>query len=339
MVKEEEEWQDDALVSLPSIDKDDKTLKKLDEVGIHTVEMLATVPEIDLLDAGFTDEKVERFHTQAMAECDDPVEFMNVEDIVRLPKLSTGSEGWNEIMGGGGYQIGEITELSGLWGMGKSTSCMTAAVECWRQYHTPSVYIHTELQQVFTPEFPAKIAEARGVSDYDVKTAMLYVKCKNSTAQVWAAKQVDSHIKRMGAKLLMVDSVGGRFRAEYPGQAYLARRGQKMNKHLTQLALLANAFKMAVIVTNHVHADPSGSAQVPTMGHITHYAIGKLVLIRNVGSIVTKGQYKGSMYIKGVGDKGVREVILLKAFGLPQRSCFIQVSDKGISDVGEAKKD
>ena len=93
-------------------------------------------------------------------------------------------------------------------------------------------------------------------------------------SRIFAIQQNSTGIKRT--------SLTGHFRAEYVGRGALAERQQKLNKHLHQLQRLADAFNIAIYITNQVMADPSVLFGDPTRavgGHIlSHMSYIRLYL-------------------------------------------------------------
>jgi len=71
--------------------------------------------------------------------------------------------------------------------------------------------------------------------------------------------------------LVVIDSLIAHFRAEFPGRENLAERQQKLNKHISDLLRLADAYDVAVVVTNQVMARPDvyfGNPLNPAGGNI-----------------------------------------------------------------------
>lgn len=318
----DEKFKASPLWDLPSMDGE--IIEKLDAIGVHTLEILARTPPKDLEEEGISELKAAKLNNQAREKIGE-MKLITGADISQYSMLPTGCKALDDLLGGG-YMAGELTEICGLWGIGKSQACMTAAVMAWKEWQAPAIYVHTETHQNFDANYIKNIADARGIN-YDVKN-LYYILAEISAEQLWAIRSMDIYIKQTGAKLLILDSIGAHLRSEYPGQGRLAARQQILSGHLRQMARLAKAFGLVVLITNGVHSDPAGSSQVPTLGNIMHTNVGKIILIRN-----TTSAGKGSMYIKGVADVGMREAVLLKALGKPVGSALLKISDKGITDI------
>jgi DNA repair protein RadA len=74
--------------------------------------------------------------------------------------------------------------------------------------------------------------------------------------------------------LLVVDSIVSHFRSEFAGRGTLSERQQLLNNHLSILDRIADAFNLAVVVTNQVQSNPNQFFGDPTsatggniMGH------------------------------------------------------------------------
>ncbi|WP_245619044.1 DNA repair and recombination protein RadA [Methanogenium cariaci] len=76
-------------------------------------------------------------------------------------------------------------------------------------------------------------------------------------------------------RLFIVDSLTAHFRAEYSGRGTLSVRQQKLNKHMYDLAKLAEEHNAVVLVTNQVQSNPAvffGDPTKPVGGNIVGHA-------------------------------------------------------------------
>lgn len=64
--------------------------------------------------------------------------------------------------------------------------------------------------------------------------------------------------------LVCIDSLTAHFRAEYVGRGELAERQQKLNKHMHDIAQVADLYNAAAVVTNQVAANPDSYFGDPT---------------------------------------------------------------------------
>ncbi|MEM4040550.1 MAG: DNA repair and recombination protein RadA, partial [Ignisphaera sp.] len=116
--------------------------------------------------------------------------------------------------------------------------------------------------------------------------------------------------------LVVVDSITGHFRAEYPGRENLAIRQQKLNKHLHQLMSLAELYDVAVIITNQVMARPDifyGDPTVAIGGHVLYHAPGIRVQLK-----------------KSRGNRRIARIV--DAPHLPEIETVFVITEAGIRD-------
>ncbi|RLF78182.1 DNA repair and recombination protein RadA, partial [Thermococci archaeon] len=93
-------------------------------------------------------------------------------------------------------------------------------------------------------------------------------------------------------------------------------RQQKLNKHLHQLQRLADAFNIAVYVTNQVMADPSVLFGDPT---------------RAVGGHVLAHLSTYRIYLRR-GKAGTRIARMVDAPNLPEAEAVFKITEEGIRD-------
>lgn len=161
------------------------------------------------------------------------------------------------------------------------------------------------------------MARALGLDPDQVMECILYQRVYNTDHQMAVTDELFRIIPKENVRLIVVDSVTGLFRAEYPGREYLAARQQKLNKHLHQLVRIAEAYNVAVIVTNQVMARPDVFYGDPTQavgGHILYHVPGIRVKLR-----------------KGKGNRRIARVV--DAPHLPEGEAVFAITDEGIRDA------
>lgn len=235
------------------------------------------------------------------------------------PKLTSGAESL-DILLGGGFRSGIITEMAAPNGIGKTQIGFTIAVMATRPHSEgglDSHVVYMDTENTFSSERIEGIIKARG---YDVEETMdkIHIITTTSTAhQIVAMNGVRRLSAELGGiKLIVVDSVIAKFRSEYTGRSTLADRQQLLGKHLADLASFAIDNNAVIYVTNQVMSRPDaffGDPNVATGGNI----MGHDNAVR--------------MYMRK-GQKGKRVVKLAKAPNLPEGECVIQLSEKGIED-------
>jgi len=249
---------------------------KLKEKGYYTVRDVAYASVKELAEIVGSEERAQQIVEAArkMLGLSNFVTALEVyERRKRLRRISTGVRALDELLGGG-IETRAVTEVVGEFGSGKTQLCHQLAVmvqlpEGMGGLGAKAVYIDTE--NTFRPERIAQIARARGLDPDHVLNNIFYARAHSADHQMVLVEQAKQLIRQHGAALLIVDSVMAHFRAEFPGRENLAERQQKLNKHIADLLRLADAYDVAVVVTNQVMAQPDaffGNPLRPAGGNI-----------------------------------------------------------------------
>jgi len=154
------------LEDLPGIGP--TTSEKLKESGFDTVMSIAVAPAKEISDlSGITEAAANKAIAAARQSLD--MGFMTGSELMEkrkdVRKLSTNSNGFNELIGGG-LETQSITEAFGEFGSGKSQLAMQLAInvqlpEEQGGLNGHAVFIDTE--NTFRPERVKQIAEAAGL--------------------------------------------------------------------------------------------------------------------------------------------------------------------------------
>jgi DNA repair protein RadA len=217
-------------------------------------------------------------------------------------KVTTGSETFNALMGGG-FETQSIVEVYGEFGSGKTQVAHQVAVNVQLSGELGGLdgsVIIIDTENTFRPERIVQMVEGLPPSpDTDkpwnpeeflkkIHVARAY----NSNHQILLAESaldLAEKLKKSGrpVRLLIVDSLTAHFRAEYVGRGTLADRQQKLNKHLHTLMRFADLNNAVVLVTNQVMAKPDaffGDPTKPVGGHIVgHTATFRIYLRKSKG--------------------------------------------------------
>jgi len=180
-----------------------------------------------------------------------------------------------------------------------------------------AVYIDSE--GTFRWERIEAMARGLGLDPEKAMENILYVRAVNSDHQMAIVEELADVIPEEGIKLVVVDSVTGHFRAEYPGRENLALRQQRLNRHLHQLMRLAEIYNIAVVITNQVMARPDvfyGDPTQPVGGHVLYHAPGVRVQLR-----------------KSKGNKRIARVV--DAPHLPEGEAVFAITEFGIRDAAD----
>ena len=163
------------------------------------------------------------------------------------------------------------------------------------------------------------MARALDLDPDQVMENIYYVRAVNSDHQMAVVDELMGLMAKDNIRLVVVDSITGHFRAEYPGRENLAARQQKLNRHLRQLMRLAEIYNAAVVITNQVMARPDVFYGDPTQavgGHVLYHAPGVRVHLR-----------------KSKGGKRIARIV--DAPHLPEGEAVFMITEYGIRDLEE----
>jgi DNA repair protein RadA len=243
------------------------------------------------------------------------------QERLNIGKITTGSKALDELLGGG-IETKTITEFYGEYGSGKTQICHQLSVNVQLPPERGglsgrAVYIDTE--GTFRWERIEAMARALGLNPDVAMDNIYYIRAYNSDHQMGIIEELFSLVPRNDVKLVVIDSVTSHFRAEYPGREHLAERQQKLNAHLHQLLRLAEAYNIAVVVTNQVMARPDvfyGDPTVAVGGHVLAHVPGVRVHLK-----------------KARGNKRIARVV--DAPHLPEGEAVFAITEEGIRDTEE----
>src|SRR3989344_5753795 len=294
-VSDEKEKKELELIDLPGIGP--AVAAKLENAGILDLMSLAVASPAVVSDASGVSPAVARKAIQAAREMldlgfQDGIEYAKKR--ADISHITTGSQNFNELLGGKGVESRAITEAFGAYGSGKTQLGLTLAVNV----QLPSekggvngkcVFIDTE--GTFRPQRIKQISEAMGANPEKVLRNIFVARAFNSDHQVLLLEKIGEMIKNgEPIKLVIVDSLTAHFRAEFSGRGMLADRQQRLNKYLHNLMKLAEQHNLAIYVTNQVMSNPAQMFGDPTTaigGNIVGHAclIGDSLIQLSDGSI------------------------------------------------------
>lgn len=298
------------------------TADKLMSAGYDNLMAIAVSTPGELVDAsGVTEAAARKMINFARDSLD--MGFASGEDILKkrqtVEKISTGSESFNKLLGGG-VETGAIIEIFSEFGGGKTQMGHILSVQAMNlkdEKDATVIYIDTE--NTFRPERIIQLAKGAGLKPEEVLKKIKVARAYNSDHQMLLAEKVEDLIKKenLNVKLIVVDSLTAHFRAEFVGRGTLAERQQKLNKHMHTLLKLADTYNVAVYVTNQVMSKPDMFFGDPTAaigGHIVAHASTFRVYLRK-------------------GKKGSRVAKLIDSPNLPEGECMFYVTEEGLKDV------
>lgn len=209
------------------------------------------------------------------------------EKRIRVARVTTGSKNLDKLLGGG-VETQIITEFFGEYGSGKTQICHQLCVNVQLPRDGGGLEgsaVYVDCEGTFRPERIVSMSRALGLDPQKTLRNIIVARAYNSDHQMIIVDQVKDLISEKNVKLLVVDSVTGFFRAEYPGRETLVMRQQKLNKHLHTLSRLAYAYEIAVVVTNQVMARPDvvfGDPIAAVGGHVLFHVPGARVFLRKL---------------------------------------------------------
>jgi DNA repair protein RadA len=308
------------LEDIPGIGK--KISEKLTEVGFTDPMTIAVSSPSELASIAETGEATARKIINAVRQMLD-VGFESADKIMErkqaAAKITTGTESLNRILGGG-VETQAITEAYGQFASGKSQLAFQLAVNVQIPKDKGGLgknclFIDTE--NTFSPNRIVNIAKSLGIDPEKALKNIYVARAYNSEHQVFLIDKAPEMIEEKNIGLIIIDSLMSHFRADFIGRGELARRQQKLNKHLHALQRLADAHNLAVYVTNQVMANPAVLFGDPT---------------RPVGGHIVAHQATYRMYLRK-GKAGTRIAKLTDAANLPEAEAVFKITENGLADA------
>ncbi|MEM2214108.1 MAG: DNA repair and recombination protein RadA [Candidatus Nezhaarchaeales archaeon] len=240
------------------------------------------------------------------------------EKRMRVARITTGSRNLDKLLGGG-VETQMITEFYGEYGSGKTQICHQLCVNVQLPRDLGGLEgsaIYIDCEGTFRPERIVSMSRGLGLDPSKVLKNIIVARAYNSDHQMLIVEHAKDIINEKNVKLLVVDSVTGFFRAEYPGRETLVMRQQKLNKHLHSLSRIAYTYEIAVVVTNQVMAKPDvvfGDPTTAVGGHVLFHVPGARVFLRRL---------RGSKRIAKLVDSPY----------LPEDEAVFEITEDGIRD-------
>jgi DNA repair protein RadA len=172
-------------------------------------------------------------------------------------------------------------------------------------------------ENTFSAQRIIAIAKALKLNPEEALKNVYVARAFNTDHQIFLVEKSKDLIEEKNIGLIVVDSLTSHFRADFIGRGMLAERQQKLNKHLHTLQRYADAFNLAVYVTNQVMARPDvlfGDATAPVGGHV----LGHMSTYR--------------LYLRK-GRGGTRIARLVDAPDLPEAEAVFKITEEGIRDA------
>ena len=335
------------LQSLPGVGP--ATADKLTDAGFDSYQGLAVASPGELSNTADIGESTANDIIQAAREAADVGGFESGAQVLErrqeIGKLTWGVEEVDDLLGGG-VETQSITEVYGEFGAGKSqvTHELAVTVQLPQDHgglEGRAIFVDSE--DTFRPE---RIDDmVRGLSEEALQASMDHreiggtpddeeameelvevfldkihvAKAFNSNHQILLAEKANDIASEYDdtdwpVRMVCVDSLTAHFRAEYVGRGELAPRQQKLNKHLHDLARVANLHNAAVVVTNQVQSNPDSFFGDPT---------------KPIGGNILGHKSTFRLYLRK--SKGTKRIVrLVDAPNLPDGEAVMRVEDGGL---------
>ncbi|MEM7825991.1 MAG: DNA repair and recombination protein RadA, partial [Candidatus Aenigmatarchaeota archaeon] len=188
-------------------------------------------------------------------------------------RITTGSKNLDNLLGGG-VQTQAITESYGAFGSGKTQLGFQLAVNVQLPEEKGGLKrscLWLDTENTFAPSRISNIAKYLKLDPQEVLKNIYVARAFNAEHQMFLVEKANELIEEKNIGLIVLDSLTSHFRAEFVGRGELAERQQKLNKHLHHLQKLADAYNLAVYITNQVMARPDvlfGDPTAPVGGNV-----------------------------------------------------------------------
>src|SRR3989338_238895 len=296
------------------------TEEKLRLAGFENIMAIAVATPGEIVDAsGMTEAAARKIINAARSVLE--MGFESGDQILKkrekIQKFSVGSVAFDNLLGGG-FETGSITECFGEFGSGKTQVGHALCVNVLK--NDPEAYaVYIDTENTFRPERIQQMATAAGLDSEEALSRIMVARAFNSDHQMLLTEKVDTLIteQKKKVRLVVVDSLTAHFRAEFIGRGTLAERQQKLNRHMHDLAKVAQSNNICVYVTNQVMAKPDQFFGDPTQaigGHVVAHASTFRIYLRK-------------------GKKGTRVAKLIDSPMHPDGECCFEVTEGGLKDV------
>ncbi|MHA1910760.1 MAG: DNA repair and recombination protein RadA [Candidatus Kariarchaeaceae archaeon] len=314
------------------------TAKGLREKGLN-IHLLETLPLRELEDRyGITKNTAEKYQEFIRTEIRKEVFTTGLQILKKhetTPFFTFGADSLDKLttvehLGMGGVKLGDTYEFFGQFRTGKSQICHQLCVTVQLPVELGGVgkkAIFLDTEGTFSPtrikSIVLRLQEEKGwkKTPEEVLEDILYARAYNSDSQQSLVHQLMSRCNEQQGEfgVLVLDSVTAHFRAEYAGRGTLAERQQTINRHLSDLARIADTYSIAIAVTNQVQSNPGQFFGDPTK------AVGGNVL----GHWATHRFYLR----KSKGEK--RVIRVFDSPVLPENEGLFSITPKGVETAEE----
>lgn len=331
-----------------------QTLVALESAGIYYIKDLLLYSPTRLAEiTGLSKETCEKILDKAIEFLDQHrKKFMSLAELEKVGEkkkfMSTGAHALNRLLQGG-WCVGEVTELAGPYGSGKSQACFTALAiaflppmsykeiqevlqgteqdgskrgrESQKETHWglndgDITAIIVDSERTFSINRFRKIVNRFGLDEKEILKRIIISRPENAWDQKRIIESLVSVVRENNTKLIVVDSLTKLPRADFSGQGELYARQRLILDMAEKLRRIAINYDVAVLVTNQVVASVGtiGLGFKPTGGHVLGHTVDTRLLLTRA-------------------TDPYRKVSVIDSSWLPPGECKIKIVDEGIADA------
>ena len=268
-----------------------KTLERLRELGVVSVEHLAEFTVEELVEAGVEYDRAVKIIQQALAKAGG-VKAATVKELRarQYKAFKTGVADFDEKTPWRGVREGFIYEFAGEFGAGKSMLAHQLSVAALKEGFTGRVvYIDTE--GTFSHELVEAVAK-RFEADIDKVGESIFVYQPANVVQLEQIVkfEIPKHVAE-GCRLVVVDTITALYRAEFVGREHLAARQQRIHYLVDWLRRHARTFGVTSILTNQVMDVPEVFAsKKPAGGNVLAHAVNARFMMSRPNKMRPEGR-------------------------------------------------
>jgi len=253
-----------------------KTLEKLQELGVTSLEHLAEFTVEELVEAGIEYDRAVKILQQALQRAGGarPATLRELRQR-QLRVFKTGVAEFDEKSPWKGVRETFIYEFAGEFGAGKSMLAHQLVVAALKEGFTDkAVYVDTE--GTFSPALVEAVARRFGVELEKLEDSVVVYQPANVVQLEQIVKyDLPRHIQE-GCRLVVIDTITALYRAEFVGREHLAARQQRIHYLIDWLRRHARTFGLTSILTNQVMDVPevfAAGVKRPVGGNVLAHAV------------------------------------------------------------------
>jgi len=260
-----------------------KTLERLKELGITSVEHLSEFTLEELVEAGIEYDRAVKILQQAI-QLTKRTKPISAAELLKtqLRTFKTGVEQFDEKTPWRGIREAFIYEFAGEFGAGKSMLAHQLSVAALAQGFTARV-IYIDTEGTFNVKLTEAVAKRFNVEPEKVLNAIITYQPANVVDLEQIVKfDLPRHIAE-GCRLVIIDTITALYRAEFVGREMLAARQQRIHYLVDWLRRHARTFGLTSILTNQVMDVPEAFSvgKRPAGGNVLAHAVNaRFMMVR-----------------------------------------------------------